>query len=78
MHRFNATFGVQVVTELIFLLFFSLKNHDFKVKLTSKTWKGERNCNKGQSLSSPLSRDTFEVKFVFYLYFHFPSLWETN
>lgn len=37
MHRFNATFGVQVVTDLMISLFFSLKKHDFKMTLTSKT-----------------------------------------
>lgn len=66
MHRFNQTCGVHMVTELLFWLFFSLKDHAFKVVLTSKTWKGERNCNKGQSLSSPLSKDTFEVKSAFF------------
>lgn len=77
MHRFNTTFDVQVVTEQMFSLFFSLKDLAFKMELTSKTWKGERTCNMGQSLSSPLPKETFELKSAFYLYFHFPSLWAT-
>lgn len=37
MHIFYQTFGVQAATELMFALLFSLKDHAFKMELTSKT-----------------------------------------